>query len=134
MYGIRLINCSNIIINNIRIFNSSVNGILIYNSTNIVVDHVTILDAGRTNVDEGKSIDIREQSCNVTVSHSLLGFTSAVELMIKHRSILIANYSFGPVTNVSLHHNLFYCDYQSSPEISSTGLFDMVNNVIFNYT
>lgn len=35
---------------------------------------------------------------------------------------------------MSIHHNVFYCVYQRSPEISSQGLFDMRENVIFNYT
>lgn len=134
MEGIYIYNCSNIFINNVRIFNASIYGVLIYNSTNVVIDSVTILDAGRSSIDEGKCIDITEQSSNITVSRSILGYTYDVSLLQKYKGMLIANFKLEPVTNVSLHHNLFYCCYQRSPEISTAGLFDIVNNVIFNYT
>ena len=48
--------------------------------------------------------------------------------------MLIANFTKELVTNVSIHHNIFYQNYQRSPEISSPGLFDMVNNIILRYT
>jgi pectate lyase len=85
-------------------------------------------------VEKGKCVDITEGSFNVTVQGSLMGFTGQVQDLVKNKGMLIANFKYGPVGNVSLHHNLFYCDYQRSPEISTPGLFDMVNNVVFNYT
>lgn len=48
--------------------------------------------------------------------------------------MLIANFLHGPVTNVSLHHNIFYQNYQRSPEISTPGLFDFRNNFIYGFT
>lgn len=134
MNGLYFKNCSNILVSNVRIFNASVYGILVYNSTNVVIDSATILDASRTTIDEGKCIDITEQSSNVTVSRSLFGYTYDISLLQKYKCILIANFNLGPVTNVSLHHNVFYCCYQRSPEISTPGVFDVVNNVVFNYT
>jgi pectate lyase len=48
--------------------------------------------------------------------------------------MLIANFFHDPVSNVSIHHNLFYQNYQRSPEISTFGLFDFRNNIIYGYT
>ena len=70
----------------------------------------------------------------MTVSYNILGFTYPVEQLLKYKGILIANFKMGAVGNVSVHHNLFYCVYQRSPEISSFGLFDLRENVVFNYT
>jgi pectate lyase len=133
-FGIYIYNSSNIVVRDVRILNASIYGILIYHSHGVVVDHCSILDASRTDIDRGKCIDITEASSNVTISRCLLGYTFPVEQLSKFKGLLIANFHEGPVTNVSLHHNLFYCDYQRSPEISTPGLFDMRQNVVFNYT
>ncbi len=105
---------SNVIIHNLRILNASIYGLLIYNSTNVVVNSMTILDSSRSSVDEGKCIDITEASNNVTISNSILGYTqfSSVD---KYKGMLIANFLHEPVTNVSIHHNIFYQNYQRSP-------------------
>jgi pectate lyase len=133
-FGLYFEHCQNILVQDVRIINASIYGILIFHSQNVVIDHCTILDASRTDVDRGKCIDLTEESVNVTISRCLLGYTFPVEMLIKWKGLLIANFNMGPVTNVSIHHNVFYCDYQRSPEISTPGLFDFRQNLVFNYT
>jgi len=94
---------------------------------------MTIIDASRSSVDKGKCIDITEDSINVTVSNTILGY-SQFSSTDKYKGMLVANFLYGPVTNVSIHHNTFYQNYQRSPEISTRGLFDFKNNIIFGYT
>lgn len=133
-FGIYIENCSNFIVRDIRILNASIYGILIFQSHHVLIDHCTILDASRTDITRGKGIDLTEASSNITISYNILGYTFPVEELHKFKGLLIANFYGGPVSNVSIHHNVFYCDYQRSPEISTEGLFDMRYNIIFNYT
>jgi hypothetical protein len=44
--------------------------------------------------------------------------------------MLVANFSKPPVTNLSLHHNLFINEFQRNPQVSTAGLVDIRNNVI----
>jgi pectate lyase len=133
-FGLYINHSHNIVAKNLRIMNSSIYGVFIYHSTNVIVDHCTIIDSGRTSIDKGKCIDLTEESKNVTISNNILAYSYPVEKLLKYKGLLAANFLEGPVENVSIHHNLFYCVYQRSPEISSPGLFDMRENVIFNYT
>ena len=106
---------------------------LVYGSNNIVLNSLTILDASRNSIDQGKCIDITEGAGNVTVSNTILGYT-AFSATDKYKGMLIANFFHEPVTNISLHHNLYYQNYQRSPEISTPGLFDFKNNIIYGFT
>jgi parallel beta-helix repeat protein len=133
-FGIYVYNSSSIILRDIRILNASIYGILIYESDSVVIDHCTILDASRTDITSGKCIDLTEGSSNVTISYNILGYTYPIQELNKFKGLLIANFKQGPVSRVSLHHNLFYCNYKRSPEISTDGLFDMRENIIFNFT
>jgi pectate lyase len=47
--------------------------------------------------------------------------------------VLIANFDKPAVTNVSLHHNFFLHESQRNPQISTVGLFDIRNNVIWHW-
>jgi len=77
-FGLYFTHCTNVIIRDVRILNASIYGILIYHSNAVVIDHCTILDASRTDIDRGKCIDVTEQSTNVTLSYNLLGYTYPV--------------------------------------------------------
>ena len=57
-HGIVIKNCRNIILDNIRIFNTSLDGILVSNSSNVVINSVTVLDSSRTDIVRGKDIDV----------------------------------------------------------------------------
>ena len=59
--------------------NASIYGVLVYQSKNVVLDHLTIIDASRNSVDQGKCIDITEESINITVSNTILGYTSPLD-------------------------------------------------------
>jgi hypothetical protein len=85
-----------------------------------------------TNSADG-NIDITEDSRNITVSWSIIGDTRHDWFSRKTKGMLIANFSKPPVTNVSLHHNLYINEFQRSPQISTAGLFDIRNNVIQNW-
>ena len=61
----------------------------------------------------------------MTISWNILAYTYPIEELLKYKGLLAANFLEGPVENVSIHKNLFYCVYQRSPEISSPGLFDL---------
>lgn len=77
-FGIYIISSTNIIIRNLRVFNASIYGILISQSHNIVIDHCTIIDASRTDIDRGKCIDLTESSTNITVSYNMMGYTAPI--------------------------------------------------------
>ena len=132
-HGITIVNSSNIILSNLRIFNTSLDGILVSNSTNVVIDSVTVLDSSRSDIVRGKDIDLTENSTNITVSRSIIGYIDPASLE-KYKGMLIANFTHDRVTCISIHHCLFYNNYQRSPEISTPGLIDFRNNVIFGFT
>ncbi len=92
------------------------------------------MDASRTDVDKGKCLDLTENSSQITISYNIFGYSYPILQLTKYKGMLIANFLSEAVTNVSLHHNIFYCNYQRSPEISTNGLFDVRNNIVFNYT
>lgn len=77
-FGLYINHSHNIIAKNLRIINSSIYGILIYHSSYVVVDHCTIIDAGRTSIDKGKCIDLTEESKNVTISWNILAYSYPV--------------------------------------------------------
>lgn len=132
-FGIYIQNSSNIILHNIRILNASIYGVLVYGSHNVVINQMTIVDASRGSVDQGKCIDITEGASNITVSFTMLGYSSFSNVD-KYKGMLIANFLHDVVTNVSIHHNIFYQNYQRSPEISTNGLFDFKNNFVYGFT
>lgn len=107
-------NSSNVVLYNLRILEAAVYGVLVYGARNVVMVGLTVLDASRTTVEEGKCIDVTEDSANVTLSHSILGYTN-FSSTDKYKGMLIANFLHAPVTNLSLHHNIFYQNYQRSP-------------------
>jgi pectate lyase len=85
-----------------------------------------LTDAGDEN------IGITQDCHDVTVSWCIIGDTrSGGEL--KPKGVLIANFDKPAVTNVSLHHNLFLHESQRNPQISTVGLFDIRNNVIWHW-
>jgi pectate lyase len=47
--------------------------------------------------------------------------------------MLIQNTTQPAVNNISLHHNFFVNNYQRSPQFSTKGLFDIRNNVIWDW-
>lgn len=134
--GINLINSHNIILQNFRIHNAKKYGLLISNNSyNIIVDHMSIINSSQADVEFGKNIDINNSAHDITVSYSIIAYDSQTEdvLNTKYKGLLITDNGMTPVTNVSLHHNLFYQNYQRSPEISSPGQFVLVNNIIYDF-
>jgi PKD repeat protein len=103
-------------------------GILVWDgSHDVVIDHCSVINANDEN------INITEDTSNVTVSWCLIGDTRPNSFDLHTKGMLIANFNKPPVTHVSLHHNLFINEFQRSPQLSSAGLFDVRNNVIWNW-
>ncbi|MGI9305526.1 MAG: right-handed parallel beta-helix repeat-containing protein, partial [Gammaproteobacteria bacterium] len=122
-------NSNDIIVTHLRVRDSVGDGILIWDSSyNVVVDHCSVTDSADENV------AITEDTSDVTVSWSIIGHTRPDSFTRRSSGMLIASFSpQTPVTRVSLHHNLFYNAFQRSPQISTDGLFDVRNNVIWNW-
>ena len=95
-FGLYIQNSSNIIFYNIRIINSAIYGILVKQSMNVIISHVTVLNASRNSIDEGKCIDITEDSHNITVSDSIIGYDQP-EYLTKYKGMLIANFLYPSV-------------------------------------
>ena len=115
-----------ILITHIRVRHSQSDGLTIRGSHHVIVDHCSLTDAGDEN------IGITQDCHDVTVSWCIIGDTrSGSEL--KPKGVLIANFDKPAVTNVSLHHNLFLHESQRNPQISTVGLFDIRNNVIWHW-
>ena len=126
--GLYIRNSHDIIVTHLRIRDSVADGITLWDdSYNVVLDHCSVTNSGDGNV------DITENTTNVTVSWCLLGDTRSDALTRKTKGLLIANFTKPPVTQVSMHHNLFINEHQRSPQISTAGLFDVRNNVIRNW-
>lgn len=118
-------NSHDIIITHIRIRNPVADGILVWDgSYNVVIDHCSVTNAGDEN------INITEDTHSVTVSWCIIGDTRPDSFAFKTKGMLIAHYEKSPVTDVSIHHNLFINEFQRSPQISTAGIFDIRNNVI----
>jgi len=117
-----------IIVTHMRLRNSISDGILIWDgSHDVVIDQCSVTNASDEN------INITEDTSNVTVSWCIIGDTRPNSFDLHTKGMLIANFNKPPVTHVSLHHNLFINEFQRSPQISSAGLFDVRNNVIWNW-
>jgi len=126
--GLDIRNSHDIIITHMRIRNASDDGISIrIGSHNVVIDHCSV-----TNSFDG-NIDITEDTRDVTVSWSIIGDTRPDWFSLKTKGMLVANFDYPAVTNISLHHNLFINEFQRSPQVSTAGLFDIRNNVIWNW-
>ena len=135
-YGIYLANSHDIILQNFRIRDAAKYGLLISdNCYNIVADHMSIINSSQNDVEFGKNIDINNSAHDITVSYSIIAYESSNQdvLDTKYKGLLITDNAMAPVSNVALHHNLFYQNYQRSPEISSPGQFVMVNNIIYDW-
>ncbi|MDP6110310.1 MAG: right-handed parallel beta-helix repeat-containing protein [Planctomycetota bacterium] len=103
---------SNVIVRNLRFRDSVDDNIRIHEkSRNIVIDHCSCSRAG-----DG-AIDITQGARDVTVSWCLLAETDKVMLV-------------DSVTNLSIHHNLFFKDGQRHPQLHNVRGFDVRNNVI----
>jgi len=127
-WGLDIRNSHDIIVTHMRIRNASGDGISIrHGAYNVVIDHCSV-----TNSFDG-NIDITEDSRDVTVSWTILGDTRPDWYSLQKKGMLIANFEKPPVTNVSLHHNLFRNQYQRSPQVSTAGIFDIRNNVVHDW-
>jgi pectate lyase len=117
-----------IIVTHLRVRNAVHDNITVWDgSSHVVIDHCSVTNAGDEN------IGITEGTANVTVSWCIIGDTRPNSFALHSRGMLIANFNRPPVTHVSLHHNLFINEYQRSPQISTPGLFDLRNNVVWNW-
>jgi pectate lyase len=126
--GFYIRNSHDIVLTHLRIRNSVSDGITLWDgSYNVVIDHCSV-----TNSADG-NIDITEDTRDVTVSWSIIGDTRPDWFSLKTKGMLIANFNKPPVSNISLHHNLFINEFQRSPQVSTAGLFDIRNNVIWDW-
>lgn len=103
-----------------------------------VIDHRSIANSGQVPPPGqpppgDKNLDITEDTHDVTVSWSVIGDSRSDSFAHKTKAILIANFKYGPVTNVSLHNNVLANDSQRNPQISTAGLMDIRDNVIENW-
>jgi pectate lyase len=96
-------------------------------SRHIIIDHCSLTDAGDEN------IAITQDCRDITISWCLIGDTRPASAGLKPKGVLIANFDKPAVTNVTLHHNLFANESQRSPQVSTPGLFDIRNNVVWDW-
>jgi pectate lyase len=83
---------------------------------NILIDHCSISEGG-----DG-ALDIADDVHDVTVQWSIISQT------VKN-SLVRTN-----LERISLHHNFYANGDERNPQFDDVNLFDMVNNVIFNWT
>ena len=126
-------------IQGIRVRDSVDNGIVVWeHSYNVVIDHCSVANSGQVPPPGApppgdKNLDITEDTHDVTVSWSIIGDSRSDSFARKTKAILIANFKYGPVTNVSLHNNVLANDSQRNPQVSTAGLVDIRDNVIENW-
>ncbi|PJE64051.1 MAG: hypothetical protein COU90_04230 [Candidatus Ryanbacteria bacterium CG10_big_fil_rev_8_21_14_0_10_43_42] len=126
-----------VIVQGIRIKNSSIDGIQIaYGAYNVVIDHVSIYNSQDGNIDiTGDERDASVSTHDVTVSYSILAgdrLTAA-----SHKNMLI-KYN---ASRVTLHHNLFIDSNQRNPQAHNDDFgvraeettLDMRNNIVWGW-
>ena len=116
-----------VIVNNIRVRNASIDGIQIaYGAYNVVIDHVSASGSADGN------LDITDNSFNVTVSWSIFSEPGGTQ-----KNMLI---KYNP-SQITLHHNIFAKAKQRNPQIAmgddfavaTTTTADMRNNIIWDW-
>lgn len=117
------IKCSeNIIVQGLHIRNnqSGDDAIQVNSSRRVVIDHNSVSAGGDGN------IDVTGWSCgpssDVTVSWNILADTWKQSLV-----------KYGDTSRVSFHHNLFYNSGNRLPALHSAGVFDVRNNVFWQW-
>lgn len=117
-----------VIVSHVRVRNSAGDGILVWDgSYNVVITNCSVTNS------RDENLNITENTSNITVSWCIIGDSRPEWFTLKTKGMLIASFSKGPVTNISVHHNLFINEFQRSPQISTAGLFDIRSNVIRNW-
>jgi pectate lyase len=126
-YGIFIWDSHDIFITHVRVRNSRADGITIKNgSRHITVDHCSLTNSADEN------IGVTNDSHDITVSWCIIGDTRP-DFFDRAKGMLIANFNEPAVTHVFVRHNLFVNQSQRSPQVSTAGLFDIRNNVIWNW-
>lgn len=127
-HGLYIRESHDIVVESIRVRDSAQDGITIKNgSYNIVIDHCSIANS------RDENIGITNNSRDVTVSWSLIGDAGWDSFARRSKGMLVANFEKAPATRISIHHNLIANQSQRSPQISTPGLFDIRNNLIWNW-
>jgi hypothetical protein len=122
--GLVIRSSHDIIVRHLRIRDTSNDSLLVWNgSYNVIIEHNSLTNGG------DETLSITENTRDVTVAWNIIGSTRS-DWTTKSAGTLVANFNQAPVTNLSLHHNLWTNLLQRSPQISTAGLFDMRNNVI----
>jgi pectate lyase len=121
--GLAILDSKDVVVRDLRVRRARIDGIAVTGSRAVVIDHCSISDAGDENV------SVTEGSRDVTVSWSIIGDTRR-DPAAHAKGMLVAHFKRGPVTNVTIHHNLFAGESQRSPQVSTPGLFDIRNNVV----
>jgi pectate lyase len=121
-------NSHDIILTHLRIRNAGNDGIAVqYGAYNVVIDHCSVTDAVDGN------IDITEGAHDVTVQWTILGHSRPDWYALTTRGMLLNHETHPPATNISLHHNFFINNYMRAPDMSTGGLIDIRNNVIWDW-
>ncbi|WP_440994605.1 pectate lyase family protein [Cysteiniphilum litorale] len=135
--GIYISNSHNINLNNLRIRFAAKYGLLITNGAHdIVVDHASIENSSQSDVEFGKNVDINNSSYNITIKNSIIAYViEGVDVLnIKYKGMLVTDNNMTPApTKITLFNNLFYNNFQRSPQFSSPGELNMTNNVIYGW-
>jgi pectate lyase len=127
-HGIQIRDSHDIKIRHIRVRNSISDGFSIRDGVhNIALEQCSATDSADEN------ISITNDARKVAVTWCIIGDSRPESFELKTRGMLIASFDRPPVTYISLHHNLFVNESQRSPQISTPGLFDIRNNVIWNW-
>jgi pectate lyase len=122
--GIGIVDSRHVVVRHLRVRRAKTDGIAVNRSHSVVVDHCSISEAG------DEDVSVTQGSSGVTISWSLLGDTRPDQATVRAKGMLIATYDGEAPTNVSVHHNLFVNLAQRSPQVSTSGLVDIRNNVI----
>jgi len=126
-HGLYILRSHDVIVKHLRVRNAAGDGIMVKRSQRIVVDHCSVSDSGDENV------SVTEASRDITIGWSVIAHTRATSSDDAPKGMLVANFDEAPVTNVSIHHNVFINESQRSPQVSTAGLFDIRANVILNW-
>lgn len=125
-FGLTIRRSSDIVVRGLRVRMSADDAIAIWDGSHrVLIDRCSLANAG-----DG-ALDITEDTSDITVANSLLGDTRPAQA--KSKGMLIANFDQAPVTRVTLYRNVFVGFFQRSPQVSTPGYVQMVNNVVADW-
>ncbi len=98
----------------------------------IKASHNVIIDHSSFSWSTDENVNIWEDSTNITIQWSIIseGLQNSTHIEGAHsKGLLIGSEG---AERITIHHNLFAHNWKRNPNINTSGVVDVINNVVFN--